>query len=50
MNRRAFITMVGASLLAASIAVEAQPSRIPRIGVLAPEMLRLYPILMHSIA
>jgi len=34
MDRRAFITMVSGGIVAAPLAVEAQPSKIPRVGVL----------------
>jgi putative tryptophan/tyrosine transport system substrate-binding protein len=37
MDRRAFVTMVGGSILAAPLAAEAQPAgKIPRIGILRP--------------
>src|SRR5262249_54779100 len=38
MDRRAFIIMVGGSILAGPVAVEAQqtPGKVPRVGVLSP--------------
>src|SRR5262245_64434622 len=45
MNRRAFITVVGGSILAGPLTAEAQPSTtIPRIGLLAPDATSWQPL------